>query len=159
MATGTPLAHHAGSGQRYARRSGRRRDVIAYREIDERTRNLMDDVWASTHLSPTIISRLPGEQVIEVTDDMSGGKYLIDNGHFDLPDGKGLRAKYLNRTGRLTEVFRVYDLDGSAPTWQQKAVEPLINIINRRQRRMQRIDMRRIRDHSDTPRTKKGTQA
>lgn len=133
-------------GQRDGRLRERTRvNHIAYKDIDSRTRNLMDDIWSSTHLSPTIISRLPGEELIEVYDTVSAGKYLIDNGHFLLPDGRGLRAKYLNRTGRLTEVFRVYDLDGSVGEWQQKAVEPLINIINRRQRRMERIDMQRIR--------------
>lgn len=111
--------------------------VIAYRDIDERTRNLMDDIWASTGLSPTIVGRLPGEQMIEVTDTVGGGIYLIDNGQFQLPDGYGLRAKYVGRNNRVTEVFRVYDVPHDQ--WQPKAVEAVIRIINRRQRRMERL--------------------
>ena len=42
--------------------------TIAYRDVDERTRNLMDDIWASTGLSPSITGRLPGEQMVEVYD-------------------------------------------------------------------------------------------
>ena len=105
----------------------------------------MDDIWASTNLSPTITGRLPGEKLIEVADTVGGGLYYLDNGHFLLPDGHGLRVKYLNPRGRMTEVFRVYDLPGDTATWQQKAVEPAINIINRRQRRMERLGFGKLK--------------
>lgn len=112
--------------------------TIAYKEVDERTRNLMDDIWASTGLSPSIVGRLPGEQMVEVYDRLGDGVYLLDNGQFQLPDGHSLRAKYVSRANKVTEVFRVYDLPGDDVTWQAKAVEAVIGIINRRQRRTER---------------------
>lgn len=112
--------------------------TIAYRDVDERTRNLMDDIWASTGLSPSITGRLPGEQMVEVYDRLGDGMYLLDNGQFQLPDGHALRAKYVSRAGRVTEVFRVYELPGDDVTWQAKAVEAVIGMINRRQRRTER---------------------
>jgi hypothetical protein len=111
--------------------------VIAYRHLDQRTRDLMDDLWASTELSPTVIDGLVGE-LIEVSDHVGQGVYLLDNGIGFLPDGTALRAQYVTPNGKVTEIFRVNGLPGDTATWQAKAVEPLIHTINRRQRRMER---------------------
>ena len=99
----------------------------------------MDDIWASTELSPTVVDALnDGAEVIEVYDPLGQGSYVLDNGIGFLPDGHSLRAQYVTPNGKVTEVFRVYDLPGDDITWQDKAVEPLIIIINKRQRRMER---------------------
>jgi hypothetical protein len=114
--------------------------VIAYMDVDSRTRDLMDDIWASTELSPTVIEGLnDGSQLIEVADDVGRGVYLLDNGLGYLPNGQALRAQYVSRKGKVTEVFRVYGLDpNDRAEWQAKAVEALISVINKRQRRNQR---------------------
>lgn len=96
------------------------------------TLNLMEDVWASLHLSP--------EAVIEDTGFGSMGVYIklvdaddpavvyyLDNGWGCLPDGTELRARYGSVQG--LDVFTVTNLPGDLVSWQQKAVEPLVDAL------------------------------
>lgn len=97
--------------------------------------NLMEDVWASLHLSPNVVlthrpdlSKNSIGLEVELVDPKEPAiVYFVDNGRGNLPDGESLVCRY----GRSepVEVFRVHDLPLDPVSWQSKAVEPLITAL------------------------------
>lgn len=97
---------------------------------EEKTLNLMEDIWSSLHLSPEVIvaPTASGDTngiYIVLTDDLDPEMiYWLDNGHDSLPDGLGLRARYKSVDGPV--IFAVKFSAENPAVWQQRAVEPLI---------------------------------